>query len=1531
MSDISLPGASAKITGDSSGLRSAVGQAQTALAALEPVVARQWWGLQNLSKAFGAFGSFVAGGFGIAIKEAISWESAMVGVQRTTGASGVELADLEAKLRKVAETTPIAVSELAALAEQAGALGIANTDIPEFVRVLGNLIASTNLTTADVDDLARVLNILQVPVESFDRFASTLLEVGRNTAATETEILSMAKRFAPAAQAAGVLADEVLAISAAVLSLGPRAEAGGSAVNRTFADIATAIATDNDELKIFAALSGKSVEEFSRFFQLDPAHAFAAVVTGLGSINGGYIEQEKILRSLGITEVRQQQALIALADGTQAQGSEQSDLNAILDLAHKAWRDNTALVEVAHQRYGTTAAQITILRNQIAELGNTIGKALLPPIKFMIGLLQDLLAGFQSLPGPIQFVFASLVALLGGLSLLAGGVLALIGPIVLAFQTWRTLSKALGEVRVGAIATVPPLQEDAAAVQQVGATAVVAAEQLSFFTTELKLNQGAAASGATQLSLFSAQTGKAAVGAAEVGVATSTAASTGLARFSKAGAVIAGVLGLVTVGLTLFGHHARESADATDDATKADLGLVDALDAQRKGQKGVADEWLLQQITMAGAIDTANTLGGELWGLVDVLNVIKGTASFEQAKAIIDTIKAAADAGDEKAKSLLDFMIKNTAIWRESESAAGQLSNARGELGIATDAAASAEGDLGDQTEETTKKQEKQNQATIDLIDALMGEAQAAFNVKDAQEAYAKAVADAKDPTQATAEAEGKLAQARNDAAKAQEDLAGAEKKLADARKQQWRDLADAQSELIDARDKYLDSLDRIAEAEDKVAKLREGPSLKEITDATNKLADAQLKLRHSEQSVADAEFELAYLRGEGASGRAIKDAELALDDARQGVKDQTQEVSDAEAELEKLRAGADPEELAKAERDLDKARRDSISALRDIADDEARVKEIRDQIANDTAYKNAQADVVVAQNRVYDALKSVTEAETELAKIRAGSLADNVAKAELDLEQALVAQAKATTEAQKQQAALRGEFWDTGTEAQKLADNLEGLLNQAPTPEARQRLQDYIDTLRQAVPTGDAANLTPEDIIGNVPSNSDIADYIAKQAESGGGGGGESILDRIMNGLFSGGTGAGIGGIAGGILGTIFGPEGTIAGFIVGSLIGSVVGGLIDEFWPEISGFFSRLGGYLGQNIPKWFGGIADFFKKLPGRIIGFITDLPGMIMDFFFQIIEGGISFVGDLGSTIFGFFASLPEQLAYWLGFAVGTIVKYLFLQPIEDAVTYGPQLVETVMGFIISLPGLILQGLEALPGLISELFTTVGSTMFNLTLSFGGMVIDWFTRLPGLIGDIVSNLPGQVIGWFSNIGSSLWNAFRNAADDLLDWFQELPSKIWNAISDLASSVLGWFADIGHSLWDGFWDAVSGSPKTKIEYTLEDINSAMGSTVANMRDSLRQLDQLHVDPFKDLAAQFAADPITASVSAQFTGDAAMRGMAANQAAFGPTWGAIAPDQTVDNSQQRGGDTFQITGADERTAVDIAEEVMFKKLVRT
>src|SRR5690606_11140890 len=88
---------------------------------------------QSLTKAFTLPLSIIGG---VAINEAIKFESAFAGVRKTVDATEEELAQLEKGIRNMAKQMPASATEISAVAEAAGQLGIETKNILKFTETM---------------------------------------------------------------------------------------------------------------------------------------------------------------------------------------------------------------------------------------------------------------------------------------------------------------------------------------------------------------------------------------------------------------------------------------------------------------------------------------------------------------------------------------------------------------------------------------------------------------------------------------------------------------------------------------------------------------------------------------------------------------------------------------------------------------------------------------------------------------------------------------------------------------------------------------------------------------------------------------------------------------------------------------------------------------------------------------------------------------------------------------------------------------------------------------------------------------------------------------------------------------------------------------------------------------------------------------------------------------------------------------------------------------------------------------------------
>lgn len=1181
MSMSNLGTASYTITGNAAGATNAAAQANNALASLSNTVNNNWWGIQNLGRAFAALPAAIGVGVGFAIKASIDWQDAMFNLQRATGDSDEAVQAIGASIMEVAKTTPLATAELAGLAATGAQLGVANESLSQFAEIMGLLISSTNLTEANVGDFARVINVLQVPEADFEKFANTLLEVGRNTAATESEILNITKRMSGAAAVAGITADQLLGIGAAVISLGPRAEAGGTAFNKTIADMTRAVASGGDKLEIFASIANMTSDAFRNLFREDAAKAFANFVTGLARLKGGGEQAITALDELGITETRQSQALLQLAQGTLDVGSKQRDLNAILGFTADRWQNSNALQEVAAQKAKTLSGQIQLLKNSLFQVGTVIGKFIIPWLGFGVQRLLDFLAGVQALPTPVKLLVGGLFALVTALSAVAA-IALIVGPrLIIGYDAFLRLTTGAG-LAGGAVGGFGGASYGA--VGGVGAL-TIAVENL---TLAMMGSNRAVVNGISNLFTY---TSAAALASKQQAASN---ANTGLSLLSLGGKAskfgkIAGVLGLALTGLTLvttfLGNKQRAAAVDAEKMLDANDKLTGVMRTQGAAVGPASTKWLEASGKFKAASRAAKELG---FSLVALTRIIQGIGTAKDIDSLVATVKK----GGSEAKKFGKQVVDLATVWQKSSAAAGVAKKATADFGAAEDGAGAATAETNKKLKEQIELLTTMAQAIVDLVDAQENQKSAAIALADAQDSYAEALSNQEHSADAIAAAERDLEQARSDASQAAQDLADKEAALGEAREIGARRAQDAEFDLADARDRVADGLQNIADLEQKVTELRNVDPLRELIKLTNELHDAEIGLARAHQTVDDAEFHLQQIREEGGSARDISDAQLALTEAKNNESKANEDLIDSQDKLNSLQENQG-RDLLDAEEALAKARRDSIRDIRDVTDKEKELAKARKAIADDSDYLAAQRDVMDAQDGVEQALEDVRQAELDLQAIRNGKLEREVAKAELELEGAIIQVARANVEVQKQQALSNGLTWDAGDAAHALGAELGKLSGLAPTQDMIDRINAFAGALGKApnIPnapkdsSGGGGGFDPGDF--GLPEPTDVANYVdglTKALDDAG-------KDVKKKGAFSISNALG-GAVSGAFTGAAIASIIPIPGLsqLVGGIIGGIVGLLVGGFGAD------RVGAAIGDLVSKGVNFVTS--GSIPARL---------------------------------------------------------------------------------------------------------------------------------------------------------------------------------------------------------------------------------------------------------------------------------------------------------------------------------------------
>lgn len=461
-----------RISGDTGDLESAISRVESQLSRLErsggsnvgagmernfktaadrlEQTAKQWKnlgeGVDTLTKPFQGAGVAMAAGAVASSKFAIDFNNNFADVRKTVDGTDAQLNKIKQDIIDMTtvdinghSAIPQTTAELTELAAAGGQLGIQTENISSFTETMAMMGSATNLAGEEgAKTLARFMNVANVSQGEVQNLGSSIVDLGNHFATTEAEIAAMAQRMGATGTAVGISAQDVLAYSTALSSLGVEAEAGGSSISRIWMDIQTQVSTGGELLGEFAKVSGKTTKEFAEGWKNDASGTFKDFVDGLSKSK----DLVGTLKNLGFDNIRDLQALQKLAG---PQGIQL--LTDALQRSNNAWSENTALVNEFENKAGTTASQIQVMKNNLVEAGRSLGETFLPTINNGVTDIKNFAQGIANMSdGQKQALITTgkWVIGLGAAGKATSGVLKSVGNTADAFAKIKKAKEAGG-------------------------------------------------------------------------------------------------------------------------------------------------------------------------------------------------------------------------------------------------------------------------------------------------------------------------------------------------------------------------------------------------------------------------------------------------------------------------------------------------------------------------------------------------------------------------------------------------------------------------------------------------------------------------------------------------------------------------------------------------------------------------------------------------------------------------------------------------------------------------------------------------------------------------------------------------------------------------------------------------------------------------------------------------------------------------------------------------------------------------------
>lgn len=397
--------------------------------------------IENAGEKLSAFSAASISALTLSAKSAIDFEDAFAGVEKTVDGTKEQMEELKQGIRDMAKEIPSSTTEISAVAEAAGQLGIKTEDILSFTRVMIDLGNSTNLSAEEAAlSLAKFANITKMSAKDYDKLGATIVDLGNNFKTTEADIVAMAQNLASAGTQVGMSQSDILSLATALSSVGLEAQAGGTAFSKALINMQLAVETNSKSLKDWADVAGMSVDDFSELFKEDATKALQAFIEGLSKCGGETKSAIKVLDDMGITETRMRDALLRSANASET-------FTDAIKTGNKAWQDNTALTNEANKRYATLKSKIKMAISKLKDIAITLGDKLMPSIEKVIEGLGKWIDKFSTLSDKQVDVIVKIgliVAAIGPLVTIIGKVTSVIGGTIKGIGTF---TQAIGVAR----------------------------------------------------------------------------------------------------------------------------------------------------------------------------------------------------------------------------------------------------------------------------------------------------------------------------------------------------------------------------------------------------------------------------------------------------------------------------------------------------------------------------------------------------------------------------------------------------------------------------------------------------------------------------------------------------------------------------------------------------------------------------------------------------------------------------------------------------------------------------------------------------------------------------------------------------------------------------------------------------------------------------------------------------------------------------------------------------------------------------
>lgn len=383
------------------------------------------------------------------IKPAIAFESAMADVKKVVNFdTPKQLREMENDIKNMSKSIPLSLDGLAKIVAAGGQLGVPREKLAGFAETAAKMSVAFDISADEAGQaMAKMSNVLQMPISDMERVGDAINYLSNNMAATAPEIVEVNLRAGAMGKSFGLAYNEVSALAGTFIAMGKSPEIAGTAINMMASRLKLIPVSSGAARKAFDLL-GISMKDYTKLVEDGKGkEAILTVLDALQKVQG--VKRSQIMVDMfGEQANRHINSLVEGLDTVKANFALVADEAAMAGSMQKEFAARSA----------TTENNIQLLKNQMAVLATNVGSTLLPAINTLVGTFgkaAGTIAEFaEKHPTLIKYIGLAVAGMasmklatfaLGyGFTFLKGGFLSIVGIFTQARTVFSLLRVGIG-------------------------------------------------------------------------------------------------------------------------------------------------------------------------------------------------------------------------------------------------------------------------------------------------------------------------------------------------------------------------------------------------------------------------------------------------------------------------------------------------------------------------------------------------------------------------------------------------------------------------------------------------------------------------------------------------------------------------------------------------------------------------------------------------------------------------------------------------------------------------------------------------------------------------------------------------------------------------------------------------------------------------------------------------------------------------------------------------------------------------------